>query len=182
MRERWGMGYIPVPTPPTIAATKWVWNTSRVSSTWRMSFVRPKMFIEIQGTVPEPKPRRMAPHPATTPAAGVMATKPVIIPWTAPITDGFLKKMMSMTTHVRRLMAVQMLVLSTATPASGLAAYGSPPLKPFHPVQRIPAPTSMRVTLLGLASTRSDGIRGPIHQAPTKPAVPADRWMTYPPE
>ena len=113
---------IPVPTPPTIAPTKCVWKTSRVSSTWRMIFVRPTTFIEIQGTMPEPKPRRMAPHPATTPAAGVIATKPVIMPCTAPITDGFLKKMMSMTTQVSRLIAVQMLVLSTATPASGLAA------------------------------------------------------------
>ena len=166
---------VPVPIPPTMAPTKCVWKTSRVSSTWRIIFVRPRMFIEIQGTVPEPRPRRMAPHPATTPAAGVMATKPVIMPCTAPITDGFLKKMMSMMTQVRRLIAVQMLVLSTATPASGLAAYGSPPLKPFHPVHKIPAPTSISVTLLGLASTRSDAIRGPIHQAPTKPAVPDDK-------
>ena len=171
-----------MPTPPTMEPTRWVWNTSRVSSTWRMTFVLPTMFIEIQGTTPAPTPRRIAPHPATTPAAGVIATNPVIMPCTAPITDGFLKKARSMRTQVIRLTAVAILVLSTATPASGLAAYGSPPLKPFHPVHRIPAPTSMSVMLLGLASTRSAGMRGPIHHAPTKPAVPADKWMTYPPE
>ncbi len=181
--ESWGMGRVrvwwrgnlPVPTPPTIAPTKWVWKTSRVSSTCRMIFVRPRTFIETQGTVPEPSPSRMAPHPATTPAAGVMATKPVIIPCTAPMTDGLLKKMRSIMTQTRSETAVQIFVLSTATPASGEAAYGSPPLKPFHPVHKIPAPTSMRVTLLGFASTRSAGMRGPIHHAPTNPAVPEDK-------
>lgn len=183
MRKRHGLlgkreeaiSSIPVPKPPTIAPTKCVWKTSRVSSTRRKSFVRPSMFIETQGTVPEPNPSKMAPQPATTPAAGVMATKPVIMPCTAPMTDGFLKKIMSMATQQRRLIAVQMFVFSTATPASGLAAYGSPPLKPFQPVQRMPAPTSMRVMLLGLASMRSESRRGPIHHAPTKPAVPEDR-------
>ena len=98
------------------------------------------------------------------------------------MTDGFLKKMISMIVHVSKLIAVQIFVFSTATPASGEAAYGSPPLKPFHPVHRIPAPTNMRVTLDGLASTRSLSRRGPIHHAPTNPAVPEDKWMTYPPE
>ena len=79
-------------------------------------------------------------------------------------------------------MAVQILVFKTATPASGEAAYGSPPLKPFHPVHNMPAPASISVTLEGLASTRSISRRGPIHHAPTKAAVPEDRWMTYPPE
>jgi len=97
----------------------------------------PAIFIEIHGILPEQAPMIIAPHPATTPAAGVMATRPVIIPWTAPMTEGFLKKMMSMTVQTRRLIAVAMLVLITAAPASGLAAYGSPPLKPFQPIQRI---------------------------------------------
>ena len=140
-----------------------------------MNSVRPKTFMVIQGMVPEPIPRRMAPQPATTPAAGVMATRPVIMPWMAPMTEGRLKNIMSMVTQVSRLMAVQMLVFKTATPASGLAEYGSPPLKPFQPVQRIPAPTSMRVMLLGLASMRSMSSLGPIHHAPTKPAVPDDK-------
>ena len=36
--------------------------------------------------------------------------------------------------------AVAMLVLSTAAPASALAKYGSPPLKPFQPSHSSPAP------------------------------------------
>jgi hypothetical protein len=43
-----------------------------------------------QGMIPEPTPRIKAPHPATTPAAGVIATRPVIMPWIAPMTDGLL--------------------------------------------------------------------------------------------
>jgi hypothetical protein len=33
-----------------------------------------------QGMVPDPSPRQIAPQPATTPAAGVIATSPVIMP------------------------------------------------------------------------------------------------------
>ena len=82
----------PVPIPPTKAPTKWVWKTSSVSSTrWKTVSLRPAMFIETQGMVPDPKPRAMAPQPATTPAAGVMATRPVIMPWMAPMTEGWRK-------------------------------------------------------------------------------------------
>jgi hypothetical protein len=35
-------------------------------------------------------PMTIAAHPAITPAAGVMATSPVIIPWTEPRMAGFL--------------------------------------------------------------------------------------------
>ncbi len=82
---------IPVEQPPIMPATKWVWNTPRTSSTERMkgTFL-PKMFMLSQGTVPEPKPIAIALQPAMTPAAGVMATRPQIIPLTAPITEGFL--------------------------------------------------------------------------------------------
>ena len=48
--------------------------------------------------MPEPRPRRIAPYPAITPAAGVIATRPIIIPYTAPIIDSFLKKIISITT------------------------------------------------------------------------------------
>src|SRR5271169_6178467 len=78
--------------------------------------------------------------------------------------------------------AVAVLVLSTAAPASALAKYGSPPLKPFHPSQRIPAPTSVVNKLFGGNWSRSACSRGPITQAATKPDVPAARWITYPPE
>ena len=109
-----------------------------------------------------------------SPAAGVIATRPVIMPWTAPITEGFLKKMMSSVVQVSKLTAVARLVFKTAAPASGEAAYGSPPLKPFHPSQRIPAPTSDSRMLWGLKFSRSCLRRGPTHQAATNPAVPEE--------
>jgi len=94
------------------------------------------------------------------------------------MTDGFLKKIMSMVVHMSKLTAVAMLVLSTAAPASGEAAYGSPPLKPSQPSQRIPAPTSESKTLCGLKFSLSCFRRGPTQYAVTKPAVPEETWMT----
>src|SRR5579884_3821309 len=61
-------------------------------------------------------------------------------------------------------------------------AYGSPPLKPFQPIQRRPAPTASMATLLGASISRSLCSLGPITAAATKPATPAERWITYPPE
>ncbi len=83
------------------------------------------------------------------PAAGVMTTRPVIMPCTAPMTDGLPKKMTSSKVHTRRLMAAQMLVLMTAMEESMLAEYGSPPLNPAHPNHSSPAPVNMSNTLLG---------------------------------
>ena len=48
------------------------------------------------------------------PAAGVMHTSPVIIPWTSPMKEGFPKIMTSKQVHTRRLVAAQMLVFNTA--------------------------------------------------------------------
>jgi len=59
---------------------------------------------------------------AYLPAAGVMTTRPVIMPCTAPITDGLLKKRTSNKVQTKRLMAAQMLVLMTAMEESMLAA------------------------------------------------------------
>ena len=83
------------------------------------------------------------------PAAGVMQTRPVIMPWTAPTTEGFLKKMTSRHVQTMRLMAVQMLVLRTAIEATELAAYGPPPLNPAHPIHSSPAPVSVNSILFG---------------------------------
>jgi len=52
----------------------------------------------------------------------VIATRPVIMPWTAPITEGFLKKIMSNEVHMSKLTAVARFVFKTAAPASGEAA------------------------------------------------------------
>ena len=80
---------MPVEQPPTMPATKWVWKMPRTSSTERMNATfLPKMFMLAQGTVPDPKPSAMALQPAMTPAAGVMATRPQIMPLTAPMTEG----------------------------------------------------------------------------------------------
>jgi hypothetical protein len=67
----------------------------------------------------------MAPHPATKPAAGVIATRPVIIPFMAPTMVGLRKKIISIAIQVSKDIAVQMLVFKTAAPASGDAVYGS---------------------------------------------------------
>jgi hypothetical protein len=47
--------------------------------------------------------------------------------------DGLPSANMSNTSHTSSATAVAMFVLSTAAPASALAKYGSPPLKPFQP-------------------------------------------------
>lgn len=83
------------------------------------------------------------------PAAGVMQTKPVIMPWTAPMTEGFRKKMTSRMTQVSKLVAVQAWVLRTAREASAFTMYGSPPLNPVHPIHNSPAPASIRRMLFG---------------------------------
>lgn len=78
-----------------------------------------------------------------------MQTRPVIIPCTAPMTEGLLKKMTSSHVHTKRLVAAQMLVLRTAMDESVLAAYGSPPLKPAHPIHSNPDPANVSTTLFG---------------------------------
>lgn len=83
------------------------------------------------------------------PAPGVMQTRPVIIPCTAPITDGLPKKATSKHVHIRRLVAAHTLVFSTAMDAVLLAAYGAPPLKPDHPIHSSPAPASINSILFG---------------------------------
>jgi hypothetical protein len=67
----------------------------------------------------------IAPQPATKPAAGVIATKPVIMPFIAPTIEGLRKKIMSIIIQVSIDVAVQIFVFKTAAPASGEAVYGS---------------------------------------------------------
>ena len=127
---------------------------------------------------PATKPMIIAPMPLTKPAAGVIATRPTIIPLiietalTLPVT------IMSRMSHTSSETAVVMLVFSTAAAASWFAVYGSPPLKPFQPSQRIPAPASAMIRLLGSKSLRSASRRGPTIAAVTKPEIPAAKWMT----
>ena len=85
---------------------------------------------------------------------------------------------MSMTIQTIMATAVARLVLTTAAPASAPAKYGSPPLKPFQPSHRMPAPTATNIRLFGIAFSRSRLRRGPMIAADTKPETPAARWMT----
>ncbi len=102
------------------------------------------------------------------------------MPLTPPRKVGFfsLLSVMSMMIQVIMATAVARLVLSTAADASWLAKYGSPPLKPFQPSHRMPAPTATKSRLFGMARSRSRLSRGPITAAAVNPDTPAARWMT----
>ena len=102
------------------------------------------------------------------------------MPFRPPRKVGFfsLLNTMSMTIQVSMATAVARLVLTTAAAASAPAKYGSPPLKPFQPSHRIPAPTATNMRLFGMARSRSRLSLGPTTAAATKPDTPAARWMT----
>ena len=74
------------------------------------------------------------------PAPGVMQTRPVIIPWTAPMTELFLDTVMSKASQTKRLVAVQIWVFIMARDVITPAVNGDPPLKPVHPIHRNPVP------------------------------------------
>ncbi len=80
--------------------------------------------------------------------------------------------------HVRQAPAAHRLVLRTADAASAPAKYGSPPLKPFQPSHKMPAPTATIIKLWGTNLFRSLARRGPMTAAAVKPETPAARWMT----
>src|SRR5450755_3849436 len=120
------------------------------------------------------------PRPLTKPAAGVMPTSPQIMPFRPPRNVGFFSGLRNMSMRIQTIMAVAVatLVLMTAAAESAPAKYGSPPLKPFQPSHRIPAPTATNIRLFGMARSRSRASRGPMTAAATNPDVPAARWMT----
>src|ERR1700704_4561021 len=60
------------------------------------------------------------------------------------------------------------------------AEYQSPPLKPFQPIQRRPAPTATIARLFGASTSRSRCSRGPITAAGTTPGRPAPRGGAEP--
>ena len=97
------------------------------------------------------------------PAAGVMQTRPVVMPCTAPMTDGLPKMRTSRAAHTRRLVAVHTWVLSTANEESMSAEKPLPPLKPAQPNQSRPAPTNVNKMLLGGNRSRSFVNRGPTY-------------------
>src|SRR5262249_40903993 len=79
---------------------------------------------------------------------------------------------MSRTIHVSMATAAARLVLSTAAAASAPAKYGSPPLNPFQPSHRMPAPTETSSRLLGTPWDRSRLSRGPLTPADPPPPQP----------
>lgn len=90
-----------------------------------------------------------------------MQTSPVIMPWTAPMTEGLVNTNMSRQSHMSRLVAVQRCVFKMAIEASMLAEYGAPPLNPVQPIQSNPAPARVNKMLLGGNLSLSLPILGP---------------------
>src|SRR5689334_9143020 len=175
-----GSASTPTSNPPAKPATPCVWNTPSVSSTFLKSLVVPSQFHDIHTRDEATAPMIIAPKLLTKPAAGVMATRPLIIPFTAPRNVGLrcLLPKRSQITQVSNATAVARLVLITASDASAPEKYGSPPLKPFQPNHKMPAPTAARGKLFGTARSRSRASLGPITAAATNPEVPAARWIT----
>src|ERR1700733_7208977 len=104
------------------------------------------------------------------------------MPLTAPITDGLPYAILSRIVQTSSATAVAVLVLSTAAPASALAKYGSPPLKPFQPIHRMPAPTRVTSKLFGGKWSRAAWRRGRRTRGAVNPEAPARKGITYPPE
>ncbi|KAL4378762.1 hypothetical protein GQ457_02G006740 [Hibiscus cannabinus] len=140
-RRSLGLAKRPERRPPKTPATACVWKTPNVSSTlWKKADFRCKTIIVYHGIDPDITPIRTAAHGSTRPAHALMHTRPVIIPWTAPMTELFLYTAMSKASQTNRLVAVQTWVFITAKEVMRPAESGEPPLKPVHPSHRNPAP------------------------------------------
>src|SRR3990170_2751807 len=85
----------------------------------------------------------------TKPEAGVMATRPATAPAAAPITLGLPLKTQLIIIQVTAAAAAAVLVTTKAFAAGPLAAPALPALKPNQPNQRMAAPSTMYVVLLG---------------------------------
>src|SRR5690349_3759070 len=110
-----GSASTPTSNPPAKPATPCVWNTPSVSSTFLKSLVVPSQFHDIHTRDEATAPMIIAPKLLTKPAAGVMATRPLIIPFTAPRNVGLrcLLPKRSQITQVSNATAVARLVLIT---------------------------------------------------------------------
>src|ERR1700730_1168465 len=97
--------------------------TPRASSTFENGRTLERKFQATHTTTVAIKPMAMAPCPLTHPAQGVIATKPQIIPFTAPKNVGFfsLESHASNATQPRTPAAVARLVLTTAEEAEAPA-------------------------------------------------------------
>lgn len=161
MLERSGCAKRPVIALPRILAMAWVCRMPRVSSILCSNL---DFFVQVHHCVPWNTTRDYPHHNDTRRAVGVIQTSPVIIPLMAPMSDGLPKMATSQQVQIKRLVAAQIWVFSTAIDESTFAENGSPPLKPVHPIHKIPAPASVRGILFGWKSSLSFFILGPTYR------------------
>src|SRR5689334_21669902 len=126
-------------------------------------------------------PSRIAFIGLIKPAAGVIATRPTTIAVAAPTAVGLPERIRSRNVQTTRVAAGANIVVTKARPAMPLAASALPALKPNHPNQSRPAPSSVNGTLCG--SIDDDGYcwRLPTTIAATSAAIAALTCTTVPP-
>ena len=91
----------------------------------------------------------MAPTGVTEAQAGVMATRPATAAVAPPSTVGLPRCSHSMNTQVSTAVAVAVLVVRKASPATPSAASSLPALKPNQPTQSSAAPITVSGRLWG---------------------------------
>src|SRR5687767_30580 len=94
-------------------------------------------------------PRSRALIGLMNPAAGVTATRPTTMAVAQPTAVGLPERIMSRKVQTTSVAAGAIIVVTKARPAIGLAARALPELKPNHPNQSSPEPSSTNGTLCG---------------------------------
>src|SRR5512140_237547 len=97
----------------------------------------------------------------TNPEAGVMATNPATQPEAAASVVGFPLWCHSMATQETVAAAAARWVTTKALAARPLAARALPALKPNHPNQRMPAPSTVIGRLWGMMALEPNSLRRP---------------------
>src|SRR5262245_22789640 len=115
------------------------------------------------------------------PAAGVIATSPTTIAVAAPTAVALPDRITSRNVQTTSVAAGASIVVMNARPAIGLAASALPALKPNHPNQSRPAPSSTNGTLCGSSDDDGYSCRLPTTIALTSAAMPALTCTTVPP-
>ena len=192
-------GHAPVRKPPSRPVIMCVWKTSATSSTWRKMRILRLSVKVAHGMEPEQTPMMIAPQPATTPAAGVIATRPVIMPCTDPMIEGLLQSQRDHeSAGAPRPQVVQQRpgqkrygrakvrvddgdagvgrggVRVTTVEAWRVSSVRRSMDAPVQPIHSRPAPSINEMTECGASRRRSISIRGPTMAAATKPAVPEE--------
>src|SRR6185436_13885886 len=126
-------------------------------------------------------PSAIAPIGLMKPAAGVTATRPTTIAVAAPTAVGLPDRNVSRNVHITSVAAGASIVVTNARPAMPLAATALPALKPNHPNQSRPAPSSTNGTLCGSSDDDGYSCRLPTTMAATSAATPALTCTTVPP-